>query len=343
MNKIIVKGIKNINGLNYMHLSDAGIKSMSEYKDVLGKPNNNVVAIDMDNNKIRTIRHIENSYLLKYLNLSSNMIRKIKGLTNLPALETLYLHKNRISKIENLECLINLDLLYMVENNIKEIEGLSTLTNLGYLNLGFNPIDELKNLETLVELRELHMMDCKIRRIEGLRNNKKLNRLVFSGNQISKIENISHLCELERFDLSFNNIVTIEGIEDLHNLRELNLIGNPLKYITRASYDFIVRGDVKVELSDMNSVMELKILDEVAIGEIVAEREFLNDLYFKSAEALDDLYDDINPYFGERESEEYKKMETLFNNETREEFREAMVYIWHAKKTFLDRIKDRLR
>ncbi len=343
MGNIKVNGVSEVNGLLYMKLSGAGIKSMNEYKDVLGKPNNNVAGIDMDNNKIRVIRHIENSYLLAYLNLSSNMIRKIKGLNNLPTLDVLYLHKNRISVLENLECLVNLSLLYMVENNIEEIQGLSTLTNLKYLNLGDNPIEELKNLETLRELRELHMINCKVRRIKGLHNNKKLDRLVLMGNQISKIENISHLCELQRFDLSFNNIVTVQGIEDLHNLKELNLRGNPLKYITRASYDAIIKGDIKVELTDMNSVMELKIIDEVDISELVAERKFLNDLYFKSSQALDELYNNIDPYFGSRESEEYKKMETLFNEDVREEFREAMVYIWHAKKTFLDRIKDRLR
>ena len=343
MGNLIVKGVKNINGLNYMHLSDAGIKSMSEYKDVLGKPNNNVVSIDMDNNKIRTIRHIENSYLLKYLSLANNMIRKIKGLANLPALDTLFLHKNRISKIENLECLINLNALYIVENNIKEIEGLSTLTNLKYLNLGFNPIDELKNLETLVELNELHMMDCKIRKIEGLSKNKNIDTLGFESNEISKIENISHLSRLKQLDLSYNKIVTIEGIEDLHSLRELDLTDNPLKYVTRASYDFIIRGGVKVKLTGMNSVRELKIIDEVDMEELLAERKFLNDLYFKSSQALDELYNNIDPYFGISESEEYKKMETLFNGEIREEFRQAMVHIWHAKKTFLDRIKDRLR
>ncbi|MFX0022621.1 MAG: leucine-rich repeat domain-containing protein [Candidatus Hermodarchaeota archaeon] len=97
--------------------------------------------VNLKNKMIEEIEDIkglnENSEEIVELDLSNNRISKIKGLENLNRLSRLYLKNNYIEKIEGLEGLDNLELLDLSDNvNITEIpDNLSKFKNLKTVKL----------------------------------------------------------------------------------------------------------------------------------------------------------------------------------------------------------------
>ena len=84
------------------------------------------------------------------LDLGDNKLTSVKGLENLTELRGLYLHDNQLTDVKGLENLTQLKDLRLQLNQLTEVKGLENLTKLTRLDLRFNPdltkaqIDELK-------------------------------------------------------------------------------------------------------------------------------------------------------------------------------------------------------
>ena len=107
---------------------------LKKYKDI--------EEINLSNNKIKKIEHLERlKHSIKHINLNYNEIKKIENLNIFDKLETLELSHNLIDKIENLSDLKNIkkiDLSYNQLNNIDQ-----TIKDLSYNLSSSNSLEDL--------------------------------------------------------------------------------------------------------------------------------------------------------------------------------------------------------
>jgi Leucine-rich repeat (LRR) protein len=77
------------------------------------------------------------------VDLSDNFIDDLRHLENLGLIEMLNLSDNRIENIDPLEYLTNLRELNLANNRIRDIEPLLSLENLEFIDLTGNPVSDL--------------------------------------------------------------------------------------------------------------------------------------------------------------------------------------------------------
>ena len=158
-----------------------------------------------------------------YIDLTNNRLTRIQALENYTSLKRLDLCANQIGLIEGLECqrevLIELDLY---ENHLETVSGLD-FPFMTYLDLSFNRIRKLgeHSFEKLPKLRELYLVQNKIKVIEDVFRplGCSLKTLELGSNRIRKIENLHHLTNLENLWIGRNKISQIENLQGLSCLR----------------------------------------------------------------------------------------------------------------------------
>ncbi|PTX63479.1 internalin A [Kordia periserrulae] len=219
-----------------------------------------IIGLNLNDNQISKIEHLEKLTNLSKLGISNNDISKIENLEKLTNLSEFDISNNNISKIESLENLTNLLKLYISSNHISKIENLEKLTNLSELYISYNKISKLEYLETLTNLLEFDISNNNISKIESLENLTNLLKLYISSNHISKIENLEKLTNLSELDFSSNQISKIENLESLTNLSVLNIsynevsdikIINPLLRLNKLKY-LNVSGNPFIKSSNLN-------------------------------------------------------------------------------------------
>ncbi|KAK0130405.1 hypothetical protein ONS96_000925 [Cadophora gregata f. sp. sojae] len=191
---------------------------------------NTLTDLDLYDNLISKISHLDNLTLLKSLDLSFNKIKHIKNISHLTQLTDLYFVQNKISVIENLEGLTKLRNLELAANRIREIQGLETLTALEELWLGKNKIVEINNLSSLTNLKILSIQSNRIRSITGLTSLPHLEELYISHNALTSLSGLESCTGLRVLDISNNQIESLAGLEGLEELEEVwasyNLVGD---------------------------------------------------------------------------------------------------------------------
>jgi Leucine-rich repeat (LRR) protein len=191
---------------------------------------NNLIDLNLSNNKIQKFDSLSNIPNLLYLNLSNNSIASIQKINEFPKLVELNLNSNNIVNLDWIdENFPRLKKLHMADNLLKEINGFLYLSELSHLNLSKNNIFNIKNLENNYNLQHLDLSHNNIEHINNLKNNERLKFLDLSYNKIRKIEQINHLKYLRRLYLANNDISEIKNIDQLKLLRELNLSNNKIK------------------------------------------------------------------------------------------------------------------
>jgi Leucine-rich repeat (LRR) protein len=127
--------IKNIDGIQYM---------------------NNLVDVELMDNAITDISHIEQLTKLQSLMIDNNdlSMTDLSGLENLKELRYLYLNGTNINEIDFVKNIVNLKELHVQWNNIEDVEPILHLTYLEHAYLGGNPI---KNIEVLNGMKGIHM------------------------------------------------------------------------------------------------------------------------------------------------------------------------------------------
>ncbi|KAG4422457.1 Protein phosphatase 1 regulatory subunit sds22 [Cadophora malorum] len=188
--------------------------------------------LDLYDNLLTKITHLDSLTSLKSLDLSFNKLKHIKNISHLTQLTDLYFVQNKISTIENLSGLTKLRNLELAANRIREIQGLETLTELEELWLGKNKITEIKNLEALQNLKILSIQSNRIRSLtpSSLTSLPRLEELYISHNALTSLSGLESCTGLRVLDISNNQISSLAGLEGLKELEEVwasyNLLGD---------------------------------------------------------------------------------------------------------------------
>ncbi|CZT04021.1 probable regulatory subunit of protein phosphatase-1 [Rhynchosporium graminicola] len=177
--------------------------------------------LDLYDNLLTRIAHLEDLPNLKSLDLSFNKIKHIKNISHLTKLTDLYFVQNKISTIENLEGLTKLRNLELAANRIREIQGLETLVGLEELWLGKNKITTITGLDTLQNLRILSIQSNRIREISGLSSLPHLEELYISHNALTTLNGLESCTGLRVLDISNNQISSLKGLENMPDLEEV--------------------------------------------------------------------------------------------------------------------------
>lgn len=127
--------IKNIDGIQYI---------------------NNLVAVELMDNAINEISHVEKLTKLQSFMIDNNDLSTtdLSGLQNLKKLFYLYLNGTNINTIDFVKNLVNLKELHVQWNNIEDVEPILYLPYLEHAYLGGNPI---KNIEVLDGMKGIHI------------------------------------------------------------------------------------------------------------------------------------------------------------------------------------------
>ncbi|CZT00495.1 probable regulatory subunit of protein phosphatase-1 [Rhynchosporium agropyri] len=177
--------------------------------------------LDLYDNLLTRIAHLEDLPNLKSLDLSFNKIKHIKNISHLTKLTDLYFVQNKISTIENLEGLTKLRNLELAANRIREIQGLETLVGLEELWLGKNKITTITGLDTLQNLKILSIQSNRIREISGLSSLPHLEELYISHNALTTLNGLESCTGLRVLDISNNQISSLKGLENMPDLEEV--------------------------------------------------------------------------------------------------------------------------
>lgn len=184
----------------------------------------NLEKLELYDNHLERVSHIEHLSNLRILDLSFNAIREMIPLvTHVPLLEELYMAQNKLKEIVGLEGLTELRVLDLGANRIRVISGLETNTKLKSLWLGKNKIEEVTGLATLVNLEQLDIQNNRLTSLGvNLKPLSKLRELYLACNRIQTVDGLpSPISSLETVDLSSNGVNSIEGIEVHQSLQEL--------------------------------------------------------------------------------------------------------------------------
>ncbi|KAH7389110.1 protein phosphatase-like protein PP1 regulatory subunit sds22 [Cadophora sp. MPI-SDFR-AT-0126] len=188
--------------------------------------------LDLYDNLLTKISHLESLTQLTSLDLSFNKLKHIKNISHLTQLTDLYFVQNKISTIENLDGLTKLRNLELAANRIREIQGLESLTGLEELWLGKNKITEIKNLDSLQNLKILSIQSNRIRTLtpSSLSSLPHLEELYISHNALTSLRGLESCTSLRVLDISNNQVSSLEGLEELKELEEVwasyNLLGD---------------------------------------------------------------------------------------------------------------------
>ncbi|KAL2060031.1 hypothetical protein VTL71DRAFT_9853 [Oculimacula yallundae] len=177
--------------------------------------------LDLYDNLLSKISHLETLTNLKSLDLSFNKIKHIKNISHLTQLTDLYFVQNKISAIENLEGLTKLRNLELAANRIREIQGLETLVGLEELWLGKNKITTMSGLSTLQNLKILSIQSNRILEISGLSSLPHLEELYISHNALTSLAGLEACTGLRVLDISNNKISSLKGLEAMEELEEV--------------------------------------------------------------------------------------------------------------------------
>ncbi|EST07457.1 Leucine rich repeat 4 [Kalmanozyma brasiliensis GHG001] len=238
--------------------------------------------LDLYDNSIEKITHLDSLTQLESLDLSFNNIHHISNVSHLGACKTIYFVQNKISRvraddlqgpiagaleslelggnrlrsIENIGHLTNLTQLWLGKNKITTLSGMESLTNLRVLSIQSNRITKLEGLETLVNLEELYISHNGLTKLEGLEHNTKLTTLDVGANMIEKVENVGHLSRLEEFWANDNRIADLNELDKelgpnrMPALETVYLEGNPAQKKEGPAY----RRKVKLLLPQLKQI-----------------------------------------------------------------------------------------
>ena len=124
----------------------------------------NLYKLQLQTNKIRKLRILDDCENLEILNLSDNQLNSA-GLALLPkisGLKSINFSYNEIDSLENFADLKEIESLNLSHNEIKEISPLPNLSRLKFLDLTGNPISKLENLQYLESLISIKLDDSRL-------------------------------------------------------------------------------------------------------------------------------------------------------------------------------------
>ena len=196
--------------------------------------------LELYDNQVETITHLDKLAHLTILDLSFNAIREMGAVSACPLLEELYVAQNKLRKIEGIEGMRSLKILDLGANRIRSMRdtGLSSLVNLESLWLGKNKIEKIEGIGSLSKLRKLDVQHNRLTCISdesedsgediGITALTALEELYLAFNAIENVKGLPKASPLNTVDLSTNQISNLEGIEVHKGLQELWMTASKL-------------------------------------------------------------------------------------------------------------------
>ncbi len=152
---------------------------------------NQVVAIKIAGYNLRSVpEKIKELKNCEIVNLEQNKLEKIEHLDSLINLHRLILSNNNISNINFLQKIHSLQSLAIDNNKIVNISALKNLTNIKRISLNSNKITDFSSISGLKKLVEISLRDNEITEIpRDLQNSKNLKKILLDGNKIKVYDN----------------------------------------------------------------------------------------------------------------------------------------------------------
>tara|TARA_A100001015_G_scaffold305267_1_gene397731 strand:- start:669 stop:2048 length:1380 start_codon:yes stop_codon:yes gene_type:complete len=186
----------------------------------------NLTRLELYDNVIESISHIDGLPGLRILDLSFNAIRDMGAVAACPLLEELYIAQNKLRKIEGVNGMVHLKILDLGANRIRSMAGagLFTLVSLESLWLGKNKIECIQGINALTKLRKLDVQNNRLQSLEGEGAGDEDDERDSNG--------ISGLTSLEELYLAFNHIPCVEGLPLGSPLSTIDFSNNPVDDLT---------------------------------------------------------------------------------------------------------------
>ena len=266
------------------------VLEITELSGNLRKKNNNLLELNLSNNRLLGITGLEMFEGIQWLNISNNSLLDLEGLSKLKSLTTLYAQGNQLGRVEEYED-VNRNKIYDFGEPIIDQSGNGKRDT--------NPLTEIKSLPLL---RHIYLYDNMIKDVGGFENLPNLKVLLLSGNLIESVEKLENLKSIERLSLNGNFIYDLSGLQALTNLRHLDLTENRICDL-RPIQSLELLKELRLQsnhIMDVSPLSRLQFLETLNLAKnIIYDPLPLNN--FKSILSLklsDNFIDQKNPRFG---------------------------------------------
>jgi Leucine-rich repeat (LRR) protein len=179
-------------------------------------------------NKLGSLKGLENKPNLKVLNAGGNQLTDISALLDASNLETLNLWRTQLTSLKGLENKHNLKVLGVSNSQLTDISALQDSSKLETLDLQNNRLTSLAGLEKKTNLKFLDPRWNQLTDISALQDSSKLEKLDFNGNQLTSLKGLENKPNLIILNATENRLTDISALQDASKLEELNLWNNKL-------------------------------------------------------------------------------------------------------------------
>ncbi|TLD25598.1 hypothetical protein PspLS_06239 [Pyricularia sp. CBS 133598] len=252
--------IKTLSGLNQLvHLRDlkadnCNLTSLEglQFHDglqILRARNNNIESIDLEHcnmaslfeldladNDIKTVSHIENLCRLSILNLQRNKVEKFEVMSGKPflSLRRLELDGNNLISLD-ITLLPQIKVIHADKNKLQTLSGFNKATRLDSLSLreqmGDKPLDIMSFLDIACEVRKLYLSGNRLERFNPQLDFMNLHLLELANCGLRSLpDNAAELMQnLRKLNLNFNALTNVSCLAHISRLKKLSLAGNRLE------------------------------------------------------------------------------------------------------------------
>lgn len=216
-----LKGISVVKKVNKLMLKGNKFSCLRDLSNFV-----NLTFLDISENKILDLKHLNKLSNLQHLSSSSNEINLTNEVFS-KKLTHLNLRSNKIVSVVCICDLFNLTFLDLSYNQIQDLFPISQLINLNSLTFDNNQVQNTDFLIKLINLTFLSFTNNQIENLEGLRSLENLTMLCCGENKISCLFPICSLFKIRVLCCEKN---LIQNVLCLKNLKLKNFVynGNPL-------------------------------------------------------------------------------------------------------------------
>ncbi|KAI6314524.1 hypothetical protein MCOR30_009922 [Pyricularia oryzae] len=252
--------IKTLSGLNQLvHLRDlkadnCNLTSLEglQFHDglqILRARNNNIESIDFEHcnmaslfeldladNDVKTVSHIEKLSRLSILNLQRNRLEKFEVMSGKPfsSLRRLELDGNNLVSLD-ITLLPQIKVIHADKNKLQTLSGFNKATRLDSLSLreqmGNKPLDIMSFLDIACEVRKLYLSGNRLERFNPQLDFMNLHLLELANCGLRSLpDNAAELMQnLRKLNLNFNALTNVSCLAHISRLKKLSLAGNRLE------------------------------------------------------------------------------------------------------------------
>lgn len=208
-------------------------------REALGKPNGPLTQSDMLSltnlgaifRSITNVQGLEAAQNLVALDLQDNRITNVNILTNMTRLELLDLSENRFPTL-TLPRLTNLTTLRLENGRLTNLSLSAGLTRLTSLRVGFNQLSSLALPADMTNLTELSAFQNQLTNLTLPPSLPNLGTLNLDGNQLPRLQLPAGLTKLSFIALGGNQLTSFVVPADMTNLAALRINDNQLTNLT---------------------------------------------------------------------------------------------------------------